>query len=186
MINKQIVIEWINSDRERLNAVTLAAELGLKDWCIAAGFIRNLVWDKLHDYNENSALNDIDLIYFDSALNSKEEDTELEYLLRSRSNLPWSVKNQARMHIRNGDQPYECTEDAMRFWTEIETAIGVKLNSKGEMELIAPFGLESLFANTITVNPHRSKLEDFEHRLRSKDWLKRWPKLRVEYPQELR
>lgn len=181
MSNEQQLLEWIRSDEERVNALEMAAELNLKDWCIAAGFVRNLAWDKLHGQHENSTLNDIDLIYFDPTSDSKRDDIELESKLESRSDLPWSIKNQARMHIRNGDHPYLSTEDAMRHWTELETAVGVRLNASGKLELIAPFGLEPLFAGTITVNPHRIKIADFEERVQSKCWLQHWPKLRVEY-----
>ena len=43
------VIEWIESDRDRMEALELASTLGLNDWCLAAGFVRNLIWDKLHN-----------------------------------------------------------------------------------------------------------------------------------------
>lgn len=31
------------------------------------------------------------------------------------------VKNQARMHLRNGDRPYQSATDAMRYWPETAT-----------------------------------------------------------------
>lgn len=157
----------------------MASKLNLPDWCLAAGFVRNLVWDKIHDYTVSTKLSDIDLIYFDPINDSAVKDLEIEEYLKSRSNLPWSVKNQARMHLKNGDQPYRSTSDAMRYWVEVETAIGVKLSSAGGIELIAPFGLEALMTNTITMNNERPKPDIFKQRISSKKWLEQWPKLRV-------
>lgn len=53
---------WLSSDPERMEALSIAARLELPDWCLAAGFLRNLVWDKLHGFSSATALNDIDLI----------------------------------------------------------------------------------------------------------------------------
>ncbi len=180
MGDDQRIIEWLRADEQRVEALKLAAALDLNDWCIAAGFVRNLVWDKLHDRRETTPLNDIDLIHFDLASSSKARDSALEQALHSQSALPWSVKNQARMHIRNGDPQYASTEEAMRYWVEVETAIGARLNSRGDIELVAPFGVGALFAYTITMNPHRLKPADFAGRLHTKRWLEHWPKLRVD------
>lgn len=157
----------------------LAASLNLPQWCIAAGFVRNLVWDKLHGYEIPTRLSDIDLIYFDPANMNADKDIEIEEYLKFSSNLPWSVKNQARMHLRNNDQPYQSTSDAISYWVEVETAIGATLSSDGKIELIAPFGFEALFANTITINKKQPKPDDFAQRVRSKKWLEIWPNLGV-------
>ncbi|WP_020407830.1 nucleotidyltransferase family protein [Hahella ganghwensis] len=160
-----------------MEALRIAESLKLNDWSIGAGFVRNLVWDKLHDYPEFTPVNDIDLIYFDETNITKEQDLSIEERLKLISDLPWSVKNQARMHIRNHDLPYCSTEDAMSHWVELETAIGAKLSSYGEIELIAPFGVERLFANTITLNSKRMKPKEFKQRVAGKRWLEIWPKL---------
>lgn len=174
------LIDWIESDHIRLDALHVAARLNLDDWCLAAGFVRNLAWDHLHGYPAPTPLADIDLIYFDPSDTSAERDAQLQDELRAVSALPWSIKNQARMHVRNNDRPYLSTAEAMRYWVEVETAVGARLNgTTGKVALVAPFGIESLFAATITMNPKRRKPEVFAARLRSKGWLKTWPLLRV-------
>lgn len=170
---------WIKDDLERIEALQTASTLHLNDWCIAAGFVRNLVWDKLHKKQSLTPLNDVDLIYFDPTNPNEESDRLLERHLNSLSMLPWSVKNQARMHIRNGDSPYSSTCDAMSYWVEIETAVGVRLTKKDEIEMVVPFGVESLFESTITLNTKRAKPQDFYERIESKQWLSIWPKLEV-------
>ncbi len=177
MIQEQQIKVWFRSDKDRMRALALASSLNLNDWCIAAGFVRNLVWDKVHGYSELTPLNDIDLIYFDENQGSKYSEKEVESSLRALSEFPWSIKNQARMHTRNNDFPYNSTSDAMSHWPEVETAIGVKLTAKGQIQLVAPFGVEALFNNTITMNPKWPKPKEFKRRIESKQWHKLWPNL---------
>lgn len=176
---EQKLIRWIQSDKLRIYALKRARELSLPDWCLAAGFVRNLVWDKTHDYHVATPLNDIDLVYFDAKDIDERKEKLLEIRLKHGLDLPWSVKNQARMHHRNNDSPYESTEDAMSYWPEVETAIGARLNQNNKVEIIAPFGLMALFDKTISINPKRSKPEIFKQRINKKCWLTRWPDLAV-------
>jgi uncharacterized protein len=174
------ICEWIAADPLRMRALDIAKTLDLPDWCLAAGFVRNLVWDRLHRFETSTVMNDIDLIYFDAEQTDPQRDREIEASLRSRHpDLPWSVHNQARMHERNGDLPYQSTMDAMSYWVEVETAVGVRLLADGGMEILAPFGLDSLFAKNITPNPKRYKPGDFAGRLSKKNWLWIWPELQV-------
>ncbi len=170
---------WIRGDEERLRALNVAAELNLNDWCLAAGFVRNLIWDKLHGKSTPTPLNDIDLIYFNRSDTRAETDLKLEAELQAKADFPWSVKNQARMHLRNQDSEYSSSTDAMSYWVEVETAIGIRLTKQGELELIAPFGCRKNFDHTITINRKRPKAEDFKNRLETKGWQKTWPKLVV-------
>ena len=174
-----MIRQWLSEDRERMAMLELAAGQGLSDWCLAAGFVRNLVWDRLHGYRPATALNDIDLIHFDREDMSKARDRRIEQDLARRTGLPWSVKNQARMHERNHDAPYASTRDAMSYWVEIETAVGAALDEDGAVVLISAFGLDPLFDLTITLNDTRPKPEAFEKRVRGKRWLQFWPKLVV-------
>jgi uncharacterized protein len=128
----------------------MAAEQGLSDWCLAAGFVRNLAWDRLHGYASATVLNDIDLIHFDREDPTEARDRRIEQVLVHRSGLPWSVKNQARMHERNRDAPYASTRDAMSCWVEVETAVGAALDDRGKIELVSAFGIEPLFDLTVT------------------------------------
>lgn len=120
------VINMLRQDGARMDALKCASMLGLNDWCLAAGFIRNLVWDNLHGYGQSTPLNDIDLIYYDVENCDAIFDREYEEKLKTMSYLPWSVKNQARMHIRNKDKPYMSTRDALSYWPELETAVGAR------------------------------------------------------------
>lgn len=179
MNDERQIIAWIKDDPLRMEALELAASMQLKDWCLAAGFVRNLIWDRLHAYRASTPMNDIDLIHFDRDRVPTEFDDAIERRLRAASALPWSVKNQAKMHLRNGDAAYRSTEHAMEHWVELETAVGARLLASGCIEIVAPFGVARLFEGTITINAKRPKPEDFKRRIQTKRWLELWPKLSV-------
>lgn len=171
--------EWMLGDEVRMEALRIASSLELNDWCLAAGFVRTLIWDKLHGYDQLTTLGDIDLIYFDQTDCSEEIDRRTEDHLKQISNYPWSVKNQARMHLRNRDNPYSSSTDAMTYWVELQAAIGAKLSDKGDIIILAPFGLNIFFDNSIRLNHKRPKPTAFKNRIQEKQWLEKWPKLRV-------
>ncbi|CAV27156.1 hypothetical protein VS_II1192 [Vibrio atlanticus] len=162
-----------------MQVLNCVAQLDLPQCYVAAGFVRNLVWDHLHGYASPTPLNDIDVIYFDPIDTSYESDLRFEAPLKQRlPELNWQVRNQANMHTRNGDEPYQSSLDAMSYWPEKETAVAVKQSPTGEIECIAAFGLESLFDLKITPNPNRSR-DVFDQRVQSKNWLTHWPKLTI-------
>ena len=179
---EDLIREWIAADPFRMRALCIARELDLPDWYIAAGFVRNLVWDRLHRYVTPTPLEDIDLIYFDPACLHREHDRAIEARLGAIDpSLPWSVHNQARMYERNGDRLYRSSLDAMGFWVEQETAVGVRLGSASTVEVVSAFGLDGLFAKRITPNRNkRNSAIEFSARLARKNWLWIWPELRVE------
>ena len=156
------------------------SRLGLPDCWTGAGFVRNLVWDRLHGFAEATPLNDIDVLYFDPADRSRATEAALEARLhRSLPGLPWSVRNQARMHRRNGDAPYRSTGHALTFWAETPTAVAVALRDN-RVEVIAPFGTDDLMG--LTVRPtrrFRHKMAIYRARVAGKRWRILWPKLTV-------
>nr|WP_246616531.1 nucleotidyltransferase family protein [Thaumasiovibrio subtropicus] len=163
-----------------MTALTLVNQLCGEQCWIAAGFVRNLVWDALHDYTEPTSLNDIDVVYFDDEQCDPKQDLSLEALLKvAMPALNWQVRNQARMHERNKDRPYTSVVDAMRFWPEKETAVAVRLTNDGELEWISSWGFDSLFRGDVTYNPARPAAV-FLSRVENKQWLTRWPKLRLQ------
>lgn len=173
------IIDLIKQDEQRLAALACVQQLHLPQCYIAAGFVRNLVWDHLHQKQKPTPLNDVDVIYFD---NTQIDPTE-QYVLEERlnilmPNLTWQVRNQAFMHVRNGDQPYLSTIDAMNYWVEKETAVAIRQIGLQQFECIAAFGVESLFQNKITHNPKR-EIKTFHDRVQAKGWLQHWSNLYI-------
>lgn len=178
-INVEQITAWLKEDKLRFDALKMAASLGLNQSCLGAGFVRNLVWDKLHHKAQATPLNDIDFIYYDKEQCSQDIDLQYQRQLAGLSSLPWSVKNQARMHLRNGNAAYTSVASAMSYWPEIETAVAARLEASGEITLIAPFGVTALFNSSITLNPKHHQPAVFMQRVRAKKWLEHWPNLRV-------
>lgn len=156
----------------------LVRELNLPESCIAAGYVRNRVWDVLHGYENETPLNDIDVIYYDPTDLSEEKDRLLSLTLNMTDKKEgWSVKNQARMHLRNQVAPYESTRDAMSCWPETATAVGLYLDRLDDIEVISPYGLDDLFQLKIRQSPRYMDTAYFMQRVNEKQWLTRWPNL---------
>lgn len=151
------------------------------DCWIGAGLIRNAVWDELHGIHSGPASDvDADVIYFDSANTSGCRDAAIKARLIERMpEIKWSVHNQARMHVRNGDPPYLDLEDAMRHWPEIATAIAARMR-EGHVELLAPFGVDDLVNLIVRPTPiFAAKTDAYRDRILAKNWKSRWPRLTI-------
>lgn len=177
MTHETRLLNWIAQDSDRMRALRLVAQLSLPQAWVAAGFVRNLVWDELHNKPGATPLNDIDVVYFDSSESHSDTEQICEnWLAEKMPEFNWQVRNQARMSQRNQDPVYRDVFDAMSYWPEKETAIAVRLNSCQQLECKAVFGLTSLFALKLSHNPKRNK-NVFLERVSKKNWLTHWPRL---------
>jgi hypothetical protein len=170
------------ADPLRWRILRLVQELELPDCWIAAGFVRSAIWDHLHQQNASPLPPDVDVIWFDNGFATAIVDTEIEATLRDMdSTLNWSVKNQARMHLRNADLPYTSAVDAMTHWPETATAVAVRLGREDMIEVAAPLGLDDLFNLIVrpTAKFQTDKRQIYLNRLRSKNWLATWPNLKI-------
>jgi uncharacterized protein len=177
------VKQAIREDPMMMSILSTAAELALPDWWICAGFIRSKIWDIQHDIQTPPT--DIDVIYFNPLNPHEREEKKLEKTLNERQpSYPWSVKNQARMHLINGVSPYTSSEDAISRFPETATAIGVKLDIKKNLVLTAPHGLEDALLMKVRPTPfflENPALHDvYNKRIRKKNWQKRWEKIKIE------
>lgn len=151
--------------------------LGLPDAWIGAGLIRGAVWDALCGFDP-AAPDDVDVVYFDPRAPSPTADTALEARLRALDPaVPWSVRNQARMHARNGHAPYADTADAMWHWPETATAVAARTRA-GRIELLAPHGVADLLGLVVRPGPaYAHRPQEVWRRVREKGWVRRWPGL---------
>lgn len=178
------VIEFIQSQPQMMRLLEAVEGLSLPDCWIGAGFVRNAVWDALHGRIGGPVpRGDLDVTYFDPSRVDSDQDLRIEaLLLAAHPDATWDVKNQARMHLRNGDLPYTCTLDALRHWPETATAVAVRSDA-GRVELVAPHGINDLVEMVIRPTPaFLSKTGQFSDRLRDKNWTARWPMVRIMPP----
>lgn len=170
----------IQNNPKMMTALEKVQQMKLPGGCISAGFIRNLIWDVKHGYEKMTPVNDVDVLYYDPAdIHKRTEKIHEQKLFKMEPALPWSVKNEARMHLRNGDAPYHSVEDAMRHWAETATAVAVRLNENEKLSIIAPFGLDDLFELKLREGPFVKDKKAFQRRCSEKNWLEKWPLLRV-------
>ncbi len=175
----QFVISTIAEDPARMRVLEIVRDLELPDCWIGGGFVRSPVWDRLSGRAPAFPDGDIDVLWFDPARSDSAIDAQLEeHLSALDPSLDWSVKNQARMHLRNGDTPYASTADAMRYWVETATAVAVRL-AGDEIEALAPLGFDDLFSMTLRPTPAFAgvKCAVFHKRRQLKRWQERWPRL---------
>lgn len=157
-----------------------AATIVPDDGWIGAGFVRNAVWDHLH--GRPPALvagSDVDVVYCDPADATCARDLAIEArLVAAHPDVPWSVHNQARMHVANGDPPYRDVADAIACWPETATAVAARLRD-GRVEMLAPHGVDDLLGLIVRPTPaFAGKMDVFDARQAAKNWRSRWPLLR--------
>ncbi|WP_408894504.1 nucleotidyltransferase family protein [Paenibacillus taichungensis] len=180
MLHEEKLIQAITEHEQLMHDLRRVRSLGLPQCYIGAGYIRNYIWDVLHGYPLRELHSDIDVVFYDREDMRDERDLLLEQQLREQTgNSKWSVKNQARMHLRNGYEPYQSTEDALRYWPEIVTAIGVRLDEQGQVRICAPHGLEDLYGLIVRQSPFFSDADYYNHRVEKKCWQQQWPKLTI-------
>lgn len=170
------------ADPWRLSVLRAVRDLALPDGAVGAGFVRNAVWDRRHGFDAPTLLDDLDVLYFDPGDRTKARDGALERRLAAAlPGVPWSLRNQARMHVRNGDTPYADTEDALRYWLETATCVAVRLEADDRLTVIAPLGLGDLLSlRSGPTARGRERYETYLARMRAKNWPARWPRVRVE------
>ncbi|MDF0480301.1 nucleotidyltransferase family protein [Vagococcus sp. PNs007] len=176
------VREIIENNQEIMDVLRIIEGLDLKEGCLCAGTIRNLIWQEVFDNSETAMiLTDVDVIFFDPEM-SYDETLKREKELNSNTpNCQWELKNQVYMHVHHPNQtPYKSVEDAISNFPERCTAVGAYLEND-KLRLIAPFGWNDNVRGIVRPTPSFSEsstnLAYYKTRVESKNWQMRWPKL---------
>lgn len=185
MMKEQEILERLGQDQAIREILEIIRSLELKDSWLAAGSVRNFIWNILSGKPGFDAETDVDVIFFDPTV-SYEKTLQLEMELRKAfPAYSWELKNQVYMHIHSpNSQPYTSSKDAMSKYPECCTAIGLRLLEDDKLELFAPYGLADIRAFQVRPTPHfladaeRKKL--YMERLSMKNWQAQWPQLSFE------
>lgn len=177
------LIQLIRQDEWTMGLLSNVRSLGLDDWCIAAGTIRNLVWDDAHSHADKTYPGDIDVLIFDEQRTTASYETGLEQqLAKLDSHVRWEVTNQATIHTYVGDDSgYASIEDAMSRWADLVTAVGVWLSEADELVIVSPDELDDLFE--LRVRPNLitpTSAATYRSRTTGKGWQEQWPLLDIE------
>lgn len=159
--------------------------LGLPDAWLVAGCVAQTVWNRLAAAPAMHGIDDIDLVYCDTAdLSEAAEAAQAARLaaMFPRAGVRLDVKNQARVHLwyeaRFGRAipPWTSSTAAIASYPSTATALGVRMRG-GRFELCAPFGLADLFAGI--VRPNKALASRAVYEAKAARWRAQWPGLRV-------
>lgn len=183
---EQDIIRLIENDEWMMNGLQMAKSLQLPDWWICAGFVRSKIWDTVHNYEVRTAMPDVDVIYYDSLHKDEMYEQSLENKLKNiDATIPWSVKNQARMHVVNNMPPYSSSVDAISKFPETATALGVTLDDLNKVILTAPCGIEDVISLQVRPTTHflesKERILMYKNRVIKKNWQSKWPKITITY-----
>ena len=151
----------IRSDAGLMRLLTILRELALPQWRLVAGCLYQTVWNVLTDRPRGTGINDYDVIYFDDCDPSWDaEDAVIRRVAAATEGGvgPIEVRNQARVHLwfehRFGTPypPLAAADEAIARYASIAHAVGVRLEPDGRLDVVAPFGLDDIFAMVIRPN----------------------------------
>ena len=148
-----------------MEVLTTVRDLGLPDWLIFSGAIYQRVLNHLTGRDPDYGIRDYDLGYFDAADTSYEAEDRVIQRVAAAFQPPLrqmvEVRNQARVHLwfegkfAESYAPLANTEEALGRFVSPLFAVGVRLEADDRLTVIAPFGLEDLFALRLRPNPVR-------------------------------
>lgn len=172
--------------RNPVNEAILARwdTLSLPHAWLVAGCLFQTIWNLQANRPPSAGIKDYDLFYFDdndlSALAEQAAQARVEAVL-SDLGIQVEAVNQARVHLwypQHFHRPYpqltSCEEGIRRFLV-LETCVGVR-----PTECHAPYGLEGIYAGTLSPNPLTPYSELFAAKVAS--YRGRWPHLVVSHP----
>ena len=180
--NEQEILDAFRENPDMMTILTIIRDLDLKDSWLAAGSVRNFIWNLLSDKSPFDRETDVDVIFFDPDV-SYEETVSLENKLREDfPQYQWELKNQVYMHLHSPHTaPYISSCDAMVKYPERCTAVGLRLHADATLELFVPYGLEDILKFQVHPTPHFLDNEDrmklYQERLSKKNWQEKWKNL---------
>lgn len=166
-------------------ALRVVREAGPAGAYVAAGAVRDTVWNFLTGRSPSGPQGDVDVVYWADSESADQCSRHQERLLEIEPRLDWEVTNQATVHLwhwrTQGDRiaPHKTVADGVASWPETATAVGVRLSAEDAIEVLAPFGLDDLFEMRLRYNPAQARPDVFWKRIEAKRWTQRWPELRI-------
>ena len=171
-----------------MDVLRTARALELPDWMVFSGAVYQPVLNHLTGRPADYGLKDYDLGYYDASdLSYEAEDAVIRRAAAAFAPdlAPLvEVRNQARVHLwfeqKFGETDYgplSCSADALLRFASATFAVGVRLEADDRLTVLAPFGLEALFALRLRPNPLR-KSAGFARAAASVQ--ARWPEMVVE------
>jgi hypothetical protein len=157
--------EIVRATPGTMRVLTTARDLDLPDWLVFSGSIYQPVLNHLTGRPREYGIKDYDLGYFDRSDISYEAEDAVIRRVADAFEPPLremvEVRNQARVHLwfegKFGEAygPLQSSVEALGRFVSPLFAVGVCLEADDRLTIMAPFGLEDLFAMRLRPNPHR-------------------------------
>jgi hypothetical protein len=152
-------------------------ELGV-ELLVIGGFVRNAVWDWLHDYSVPTPLDDVDVVYLSPPGASFTHTEVRDRLKEAMPNLRWSVKD-VRMAKRRGKvDGYPSITASLQEAPETASSVAVRRDGLTAISVCAPLGVDDLLTGILRPSRPQARFQVMR-RARTKRWLTTWPDLLV-------
>ncbi|WP_309643592.1 nucleotidyltransferase family protein [Phenylobacterium sp.] len=169
-----------------MTVMETARRLDLPDWLLFSGAIYQRAVNHLTGRDPDYGIKDYDLAYFDPDTSYEAEDLVIKRVAAAfepplREMV--EVRNQARVHLwfegKFGEPyaPLAASAEALERFTSTTFAVGARLEPDGRMTIVAPFGLDDIFALRLRPNPTR-RTNGFVRTAQAAQ--ARWPELKIE------
>jgi hypothetical protein len=183
---RAVFLDIVSKDALIHEALARARRLALPDWLVVSGALYNSVWNHLTGKPSGYGIRDVDLFYCDASdLSYEAEDLAIRRAAVQFEGLklPVEVRNQARVHLwyeaRFG-APYprlSSSDEALSYFASKTHAVGIRFGTDGQLELVAPFGLDDIFSFRIT--PNRALDNQQTHETKGARAQANWPEITV-------
>ncbi|MGD0431450.1 MAG: nucleotidyltransferase family protein [Acetobacteraceae bacterium] len=147
----------IRSDPDLMELLEHLRAVALPQWRLVAGCLYQTVWNVLTNQPRGTGIQDYDVIYFDAGdLSWEAEDAVIQRVTASHL---LQIRNQARVHLWYEQHfgvdypPLSTADEAIYRYPSIAGAVGVRFEDDGRLDIIAPFGLDDMFAMIMRPNP---------------------------------
>ena len=182
MLTEETIVEQLQADPEMMAVLAIIRDLDLADAWLAAGAVRNFIWNQLSGRPGFDARTDMDLVFYDPVISYEETQQIEQELKKVFPQYAWEVKNQ----VYTGTAPYRSACDAVSKYPEQCTALAVRLRKDGQLELFLPYGTRDIEDFIVQPTPHflasPERLVVYTERMRKKDWKRKWPSLQIILP----
>lgn len=182
------LVAIVEADPALMALLRAVRDLGLPQWRLTSGALYQTVWNVLSGLPHGTGIKDYDVIYFDASdLGWDAEDAVIRRVAAAVDGLPLAgpveVRNQARVHLwyeGHFGQPYPplvSADESLERYAATTHAVAVRLEPDGRLDVVAPFGLDDVFA--MVLRPNRYNDNAATHRRKGERMRAIWPRLTV-------
>lgn len=184
---RQRLVDMVRAAPTLMTVLTVVRDLQLHDPLVFSGAVYQTVWNAITGRPADHGIKDFDVGYFDADTSLAAEDRVIRAVasaLDDELRPLVEVRNQARVHLwfpAKFGHPYDpltSTAEALTRFVCPAFAVGVRMEEDGSLTVVAPFGLEDVFAMRLRANPLRGVAADWDRITASA--AARWPELTVE------